>query len=158
MESSTIVCDLTANALISTNIYSLCHHLPCISISDGLLSQTINSERKIENKEIFPCLYHAASGQLIPAALALIKYSATVVRETWQLLAISLTLRPWLYFRRRTSLTLCMGNLLFAIQSPPFGECMVFRYPAPFLYLIPGVAALLRNGVRFRPEHAPQEK
>ncbi|MFH1775713.1 MAG: hypothetical protein ABH839_03570, partial [Chloroflexota bacterium] len=60
------------------------------------------------------------------------------------------------YFRRRTSLILRMGNLLFAIESPPWA--ILWHYvtqrrslPCPPAYPA-GVADLLRNGGRFRPE------
>ena len=62
--------------------------------------------------------------------------------------AISLALKLQSYFKRRTSLILRMGNLLFAINHLP-GDSMALRYPAPLFTLPPGVAGLLRKGGRF---------
>ena len=44
------------SAPLSTNAFSLCYQLLCVTIRDGLLGQTIDSEREIENEEIFPWL------------------------------------------------------------------------------------------------------
>ena len=61
-------------------------------------------------------LRSSARGQLSPEALALVRYSLTVLWQMPQLLAMALLDRPASYLRRNTSLIFLIESLLFAMS------------------------------------------
>jgi hypothetical protein len=93
----------------------------------------------------------AGSGQLNPASWARRRYSATVLWEMEQLRAIARLDKPHSHFRRRTSATLRMVNLSWAISA----SSMFPRQRMPQFYKVSQRRFLMESVYPLRiPEHA----